>query len=63
VQASVGGESWKTIDTVRGNREDVIDLDLDPVNAMYLKITVEDAGGDRTARIGEVEVFGKREGA
>jgi hypothetical protein len=63
VQASVDGESWKSIDSVRGNREDVTDVDLDPVNARYLKITVEDAGGDRAARIGEVEVFGKRGGA
>ena len=63
VQASADGESWKTIDAVRGNREDVTDVDLDPVSARYLKIIVDDSGGDRTARIGEVEVFGKRERA
>ena len=63
VQASADGESWKTIDAVRGNREDVTDVDLDPVSARYLKITVDHPGGDPTARIGEVEVFGRRERA
>ncbi|MBN1419570.1 MAG: discoidin domain-containing protein [Planctomycetes bacterium] len=63
VQASADGESWKTIATVRGNREDVTDVDLDPVSARYLKITVDDPGGDSTARIAEVEIFGNRVGA
>jgi hypothetical protein len=62
VQSSADGASWKTIDTFRGNVRNVTDVDLDPVPARYVKIIVDDAGGDSTARIAEVEIFGARKG-
>jgi len=31
------------------------------VDARYVMITVDDAGGDSTARIADVEIFGSRE--
>ncbi len=62
VQASADGVSWKTIDVCKGNRENVTDVDLEPATARYVKITVDDAGADSTARIAEVEIFGSRRG-
>jgi hypothetical protein len=59
VQARVDDASWTTIDSVQGNSGDVTDLDLDAVKARFMKITVTDAGADSTARISEVEIFGK----
>ncbi len=58
VQTRADGESWKTIDGFKGNTENVTDVELDPVNARYVKITIEDPGEDSTARIAEVEIYG-----
>jgi hypothetical protein len=62
VQASRDGASWKTIDRFQGNTANVTDVDLDPVTARYVKIIVEDAGVDSTARIADVEIFGRTGG-
>ena len=59
VQARAESEPWTTIDVVRDNTGDVTDVEVDPVSARYIKITVTDAGADSTARIAEVEVFGR----
>jgi hypothetical protein len=53
-------QSWTTIDVVKGNTSDLTDVDLEPVKARFVKIIVTDAGDDSTARISEVEVFGKK---
>ena len=60
VQARADGESWTTIDVFEGNTEDVTDVNLDPVSARYVRITVTDPGPDSTARISEVEIFGRK---
>ncbi|MBN1442954.1 MAG: discoidin domain-containing protein [Planctomycetes bacterium] len=60
VQASTDGRSWKTIHEYHGNTENVTDVDLDPVIARHMMITVQDAGEDSTARIADVEIFGSR---
>lgn len=59
VQVSVDGKSWKAIDAFKGNTENVTDVEFPPVTARYLKITINDAGVDSTARIAEVEIYGK----
>ena len=59
VEASLDGKSWKRVHRVTGNMHNVTDVDLAPVRARYFKITIDDAGADSTARIAEVEVFGK----
>jgi len=60
VQARADGGSWTTIGVVKGNTLDVTDVELEPVKARSVKITVTDAGADSTARIAEVEIFGKK---
>ncbi|WP_035602119.1 discoidin domain-containing protein [Haloferula sp. BvORR071] len=60
LQASTDGKSWKTIHVVKGNKDRVSDWDLPPVKAKQLRVLINNAGADGKARIGEVEVFGKR---
>ena len=60
IQSSADGKSWKTIHVVRGNKLNVTDWDLTPVKARHVKLLINDGGGDGTARIGEVELFGTR---
>jgi hypothetical protein len=59
VQARANGGSWTTIEEVKGNTADVTDVEFDPVGARFIKITVSDPGADSTARIAEVEIYGK----
>ena len=59
VEASLDGKVWKRVHKVTGNRDNVTDVDLTPVKARYVKVTIDDAGADSTARIAEVEIFGK----
>lgn len=59
LQARAHGESWKTIDVVKRNTGNVTDVELVPVAARSIKITVTNPGVDSTARISEVEIFGK----
>jgi hypothetical protein len=58
LQASIDRQTWTTLDTVKGNSEYVTDVDVTPAAARYLKITIDRAGDDRTARIADVEIFG-----
>jgi hypothetical protein len=58
VQTSGDGKSWTTIDSVKGNAESVTDVDVAPTEARYVKIVIDDAGRDSTARIADVEIFG-----
>ena len=60
VQASVDGKTWKTLDTFRGNKENVTDVEFDAVSARHVKITINDSGADSTARIADVEIYGSK---
>ncbi len=60
VQARARGEAWTTLDEVKGNTRDVTDVELKPVKARFVKIIMIDPGADSTARISEVEIFGKK---
>lgn len=60
VQARTQGEAWTTIDEVKGNTSDVTDVDLEPVKARSVKVIITDPGADSTARISEVDIFGKK---
>jgi hypothetical protein len=60
VQARVQGEAWTTVDKVKGNTSDVTDVDLKPVKAKSVKIIITDPGAGPTARISDIEIFGKK---
>lgn len=59
IRASSDGRSWKTVDAFRDNRLDVTDVDLESVSARYVRIVVDDPGGDGVARIADVEIHGR----
>jgi hypothetical protein len=59
VQASTDGKSWKNIDVFKGNQDNVTDVEFPAVSARLVKITVNDAGADSTARIADVEIYGR----
>jgi hypothetical protein len=61
VQASTDGEKWQTIDVIKGNADNVTDLDFPPLKATRLKILLEHPGSDSTARIADVEIFGRKQ--
>jgi hypothetical protein len=60
VQASLDGKSWKAIDALKSNAENVTDVEIPAVTARYVKITITDAGEDATARIADVEIYGTK---
>ncbi len=60
LQIGSDGKSWRTLQAIKGNQANVTDLDFVPVGTRYLKILIEDPGNDSTARIADVEVFGKK---
>lgn len=59
VQASTDGKSWKIIDAFKGNANNVTDVEFPAMSARLVKIIVTDAGADSTARIAEVEIYGR----
>ncbi len=59
IQLSRDGKAWKTAALVRGNRANVSDLEFPALEARRLRIVIADPGGDATARIADVEIFGQ----
>ncbi len=59
VEVSTDGENWTLVDDYRNNTANVTDIDIDPVNASQLRITITDAGSDGIARIADVEIYGR----
>jgi hypothetical protein len=59
-ELSADGKKWKTASKYKNNIENVTDTDLSPVKARYARLTITDAGKDGFARIGDVEIYGKR---
>lgn len=55
---SANGQSWTLIDQREDNTADVTDVDLDPVEGRYLRLTIDDPGSDSVARIADVEIYG-----
>ena len=62
VETSIDGKSWEMVDVYTANDEAAADIDIDPVSARYVKITILNPGCDDTARIAEVEIYGRATG-
>jgi hypothetical protein len=60
VRASADGKSWKVVHSFKGNTRNVTDVEIKPVSARYVKIVIDQAGRDGTARISDVEIYGRR---
>ncbi|EAQ77013.1 discoidin domain-containing protein [Blastopirellula marina] len=61
LQASLDGAKWSTIDAYKGNVENVTDVEMQPVVARYLRVTIDDLGADGRASIADIEVYGSRQ--
>lgn len=61
LKTSTDGKSWETAATIRDNTANVTDIDLPPVTARFLNLSVENSGADGTVRIADFEVFGSQE--
>ena len=60
LEISDDGKSWKTVSQYRRNTEQITDTDLEPVPARLVRLVVTDPGKDKIARIGDVEIYGRR---
>lgn len=58
LEVSTDGSQWTVADMQTGNGLDVSDIDITPVDASYVRLTILDAGADGIARIGDVELYG-----
>lgn len=58
LQVSDDGNSWKTVDSVSGNRENVTDRNIAPsATGRYFRLYITNAGADDTARIYDFQLF------
>ncbi len=59
VEVSTDRSTWELIDDYRGNKLNVTDIEVDPVEARYLRLTIDNPGEDGIARIADVEIYGR----
>ncbi|TWT66607.1 galactose-binding domain-containing protein [Allorhodopirellula solitaria] len=60
IRTSRDEQSWQTVGAVADNTASVSDLECSPVNARFVRLIIDDAGADNTARIADVEIYGHR---
>ncbi len=60
LETSTDGLTWQMVSRYKNNADNVTDIDIAPVKARYVRLTILDAGKDKTARIGDIEIYGKR---
>lgn len=59
VEVSKDGTNWAVVDKQTGNKANVTDVDFTPMEARYVRLSIQEPGADGTARIGDVEIYGK----
>jgi len=59
VETSTDGRQWSVADRQSGNTAMTSDVDIPAVTARMVRLRILDAGADGTARIGDVEIYGK----
>ncbi|WP_169818800.1 discoidin domain-containing protein [Niabella ginsenosidivorans] len=60
LETSMDNKSWTTGNVCVNNTGDVSDFDITPVRARYVRLQITDPGKDGRARIGDVEIYGKK---
>ena len=58
VEVSTNGTSWTLADEFVNNTAAAFDKDIQPRDAKFMRVTFTDTGGDSTARIADVEIYG-----
>jgi len=59
VEVSRDGGEWRVVDRQRDNAAMVSDVDIPAVSARMVRLRILDPGADGTARIGDVEIYGR----
>jgi hypothetical protein len=60
IQISSDAKSWTIMDAFKENSDAVIDVDVAPVTARYLKIAFDESGKNSTVGIADVEIYGSK---
>jgi hypothetical protein len=60
LERSTDGVTWQTVSKCKNNTDNVTDIDIIPVTARFVRLNISDAGKDGVARIGDVEIYGKK---
>lgn len=58
IQSSGDGKTWKTLAVFKDNKDNVTDVDLPSASGKYVRVLIDNPGGDGTARIADVEIYG-----
>ena len=58
LEVSNDGKEWSVVDRQYGNTLSVTDVDIVPVKARYVRISISDSGKDHFARIADIEIYG-----
>lgn len=58
IETSEDGIVWNQVGAHANNIQAVTDVEIEPVQARYVRVTVTNAGEDGVARIGDLEVYG-----
>ena len=57
---SQDGSKWIIVDRQSFNECDVTDVDISPMTARYVRFMILESGADGTARIGDIEIYGRK---
>jgi hypothetical protein len=57
LEVSMDGSSWIVTSEIKGNDANVTDIDVEPVNAKFARLVIQNPGADEAARICEVELY------
>ena len=58
LEVSNDGKKWESADCQSGNTMPVTDVDIVPVKARYIRLSITDSGEDQRARIADIEIYG-----
>jgi len=58
LEVSIDKVNWEKVSQFKNNTDMVTDIDIKPVKARYVRLTILNAGSDNIARIGDVEIYG-----
>lgn len=58
LEVSIDKLNWEIVSQYKNNTDMVTDIDIKPVKARYVRLTILNAGSDNIARIGDVEIYG-----
>lgn len=59
IQVSLDKTNWTTVEQLKAQSQEILDVDMDNIPARYFRILVRVPGRDQIVRIADVEVYGK----